>query len=250
LEDIMMQWERRTRATQTGIVAVGLLLTVGGSVAAQSSPPGDSLPTLNEILDRYVTAVGGREAFERLDTRTMMGREIEDRSDLGEPQKKAIQAVAAFPDRWLITFSDSLAERQGCDGQVVWARTGDAPARTRDESGRNKMSFLLDPRGPIRLEEYFPGMQVVGRETRYGHDVYVVHSDLDPTHNALSFDVQSGLLVQIGWFWTLEDYRDFQGVKVPTQVAESQKGGSTTWIFEDVTHNTLVPLETFAVSGG
>jgi hypothetical protein len=245
----MTQWERRTRTTRIGVVAVGLLLTAGGSVAAQSSPPADSLPTLDEILGRYVTAVGGREAFEHLDTRTMMGREIDDRSDLGEPQVRTIQAVAAFPDRWLITFSDSLVERQGCDGKVVWARAGDAPARTQEESVRSKMSFLLDPRGPIRLEEYFPGMHVVGRETRYGHDVYVVHSDLDPTYYALSFDVQSGLLVQIGWFWTLEDYRDFQGVKVPMRVAESRKGGSTTWIFEDVTHNTPVALELFAVSG-
>lgn len=245
----MIQWERRGRPTRIGVVAVSLLLAVGGSAAAQASPPGDSLPTLDEILGRYVTAVGGRDAFERLDTRTMMGLEIDDRSDLGEPQEKAIQAVAAYPDRWLITFSDSLVEREGCDGEVVWTRTGDAPARTQDGSVRNKMSFLLDPRGPIRLEEYFPGMHVVGRETRYGHDVYVVHSDLDPTHNALSFDVQSGLLVQIGWFWTLEDYRDFQGVKVPTRVAESRKGGSTTWIFGDVAHNTPVALEVFAASG-
>ena len=99
------------------------------------------------------------------------------------------------------------------------------------------------------MEEYFPGMHVVGRETRYGHDVYVVHSDLDSTHNALSFDVKSGLLVQIGWFWTLEDYQESDGVKVPTRVAESRKGGSTTWIFGDVTHNTPVALEVFAVSG-
>ncbi|MGD8362375.1 MAG: hypothetical protein PVJ04_13190 [Gemmatimonadota bacterium] len=245
----MTQLERRGRTSRIGVVAVGLFLTAGGSVAAQSTPPDDSLPTLDEILDRYVTAVGGREALGRLDTRTMSGREIDDRSDLGEPQVKALQAVAVFPDRWLITFSDSLVERQGCDGQVVWARAGDAPARTQEESVRNKMSFLLDPRGSIRLEDYFPGMHVVGRETRYGHDVYVVNSDLHPAHNALSFDVESGLLVQIGWFWTLEDYRDFQGVKVPMRVAESRKGGSTTWIFEDVTHNTPVALEVFAVSG-
>jgi hypothetical protein len=244
-----MDCERRGRATRIGVVAVGLLLLVGGSVTAQSTPPGDSLPSLDEILARYVEAVGGRDAFEGLETRTMVGREIDDRSDLGEPQVKALRAVAAYPDRWLITFSDGLVEREGCDGQVVWSRTGDEPARTQDGSVRTKMSFLLDPRGPVRLEEYFPGMHVVGRETRYGHDVYVVHSDLDSTHNALSFDVKSGLLVQIGWFWTLEDYQESDGAKVPTRVAESRKGGNTTWVFEEVTHNTPVALEVFAVSG-
>ena len=36
----------------------------------------------------------------------MVGRKIEDRSDLGEPRVRALRAVAEYPDRWLITFSD------------------------------------------------------------------------------------------------------------------------------------------------
>lgn len=214
-------------------------------LAAQETQVSDSLPTLAVILERYIDAVGGRAAIERLDTRIVVGREIDDRPYTGPVRVTELGAVAAYPDHWLMTFiGEEAVERRGCEGRTVW-RSDESGFRPTTDPVRDKTSFLLDPRGPIRLAEYFPGMRVVGREIRRGRDVYVVHNDLDPTYYALAFDVERALLVQMGWYWTLEDYREVDGILVPARIAMSRKGGSTTYLFDEVRHNEPVPMSVF-----
>ncbi len=209
----------------------------------------DTLPSVQAILAHYVAAVGGREALQGLETRTLAGREIDDRPYRGPAHEKSLEAVAVYPDHWSITFTDSLVEREWCDGARVWSSRSGVSGPS-DAAVRSKQSFLLDPQGPLRLHEYFPGLAVVGRETRSGHDVWVLENDLDPTYNALAFDVETGLLVQIGWYWTLEDYREFDGVRIPTRVGQSRKGGSTTWVWDTVVHNQPVNPMVFGGQGG
>jgi len=61
-------------------------------------------------------------------------------------------------------------------------------------------------------------------------------SDRNPDHYALYLDVETGLLVRIGHYLTIGDYRDVDGVLVPHRIVNSRKGGSNTWVFERVRH--------------
>jgi hypothetical protein len=98
------------------------------------------------------------------------------------------------------------------------------------------------------MGDYFPDLKVVSERAFDDRWVYVVESpELDPAHYALSFDVETGLLLGIGYYWYLRDYREVDGVKVPQRVMVSRKGGSTTFVFDMVAHNLPLEERLFAV---
>jgi len=60
------------------------------------------------------------------------------------------------------------------------------------------------------------------------------------------FDVETGLLTQIGNFIELLDYREVDGIKVPFSISISRKGGSSTFVFENIEHNVFLDEKKFA----
>jgi hypothetical protein len=204
---------------------------------------GDALPAVDEVLERYVEAVGGRAAIESLTTRVCIGRMVHDLS-WKTPVHEVIPftAYGAVPGRVLVVEHKPDGTRcEGSDGEVTWVQ--DAKGVTlKDEPFQSKVAWLFDPQGVARLTDYFPDLEITSEKVVDGRSVYVVESsELDPTHYALSFDAETGLLVGIGYYWSLQDYRVVDGVKIPHRVAMSRKGGSTTFIFDLVGHN--LPLE-------
>ena len=112
----------------------------------------------------------------------------------------------------------------------------------KDEPFWSKMAWLIDPQNALRIGEYFPGLEVASERALDDRWVYVVESsELDPTHYALSFDVETGILLGVGYYWYLHDYREVDGVRFPHRVIMSRKGGSSTFVFDLVAHN--LPLE-------
>ena len=51
----------------------------------------------------------------------------------------------------------------------------------------------------------------------------------------------SGLLNGIGTYWEVQDYRAVDGVLLPHKIVCSRKGGSSTFVFEEIKHN--VPID-------
>ncbi len=209
--------------------------------ASASGAEGEELPTLSLVLARYVEAVGGRDAVENLETRVCQGLEIDDRPHRGPVETSRVEAYGKMPDRTLtVVHGPDGVACTGCDGWVGW-HTGPTAVRLEESERRSRTAWLLDPQGPVRLEEYFPGMHLAGRGVVEGQPVYVVECDRDTAHYALYFDTETGLLIRVGYYWSLGDYREVDGVMVPFQISGSRKGGSTTFVFAEVVHD--VPLE-------
>jgi hypothetical protein len=130
---------------------------------------------------------------------------------------------------------------EGSDGGTAWVQDLDG-LNLKETALRSKIAWLLNPQNALRIGEYFPDLRVVSERAIGDSWVYVVESsELDPAHYALSFDVETGLLVGIGYYWYLQEYLEVDGVLVPHRVHISRKGGSTTYIFDLVGHN--LPLE-------
>jgi hypothetical protein len=89
-------------------------------------------------------------------------------------------------------------------------------------------------------------MRLRGRAALGGRAVYVVDVDDDRLH-ALYFDAESGLLVRSGYNRELGDYREVDGVMVPFRVAQSRKGGSSTYMFDTIEHNVAIDTSLFAM---
>ncbi len=201
------------------------------------------IPTLHRILSKYIDAVGGREAIARLTTRVCEGRFVDDLS-WQEPRIKSytFKAYAKIPDRW-ITIIDlpKGTEQNGFDGTVGWKLNPDR-IEVDDNARRSWLGFLLNPQAILHIQDHFPGLRLEGRESSNGQEVYCVGiSSNTGNGNRLFFDAGTGLLVRIGMFLELRDYREVDGVKFPFRIAESRKGGESYFAFDKIEHN--VPID-------
>jgi hypothetical protein len=213
-----------------------------------SAPPAmaggsEDLPSTDTILRRYVEASGGMDAIESLETRVTVGRLIHDLSWKVPPREVTpFAAYAAVPGRVLMVEHKGEGTRcEGFDRRDTWVQ--DAGGITsKDEPFRSKTAWLFDPQGSLRIEEYFPGLEFTSTKMIDGRRVYVLESPgLDSAHYALAFDSETGLLTGIGYYWSILDYREVDGIKIPHRVEMSRKGGSSTFVLDLVKHN--LPLE-------
>ena len=110
------------------------------------------------------------------------------------------------------------------------------------------MDYFLDPQNALRIKEYFPGVELMGKVKLRGYSVYVVENSRKSPHYTLYFDVESGFLIQIGYY-ELHEYQDVDGIKFPFRLEYSRKGGSNTYAFDDVQHNIPIEDKLFTMPG-
>jgi hypothetical protein len=155
----------------------------------------ESLPDAAQVLDRYIQALGGREALESVRNRAYRGTLLKMKVvDSGTPEARAINRGQEEPF------------------EIVQ----EAPNRQ-----------------ALTLREQAAKARVVGKDQIDGHDVYLLRRTAeDGNRQTLFFDVQSGLLRrQISYRQTVlgpdpeqidyEDYREVGGVKVPFVIKNS-----------------------------
>ncbi|MGD2218183.1 MAG: hypothetical protein PVJ64_15605 [Gemmatimonadales bacterium] len=201
----------------------------------------DTLPTLEEVLQRHIDAVGGRQAIERLTTRVMTGRLVTDLPSREPPvyESNGFVIYGKVPGKYLyVQQSVRGPHRDGCDGRECWRSAGGEVEL--DAHYDPRFAWFIDPQNATRIWDYFPDMRMRGAATLEGRLMYLVDIDDDVSH-ALYFDAESGLLVRLGYNRKIGDYREVDGVLVPFSMSVSRKGGSSTYIIEEIEHN--VPID-------
>ena len=199
----------------------------------------DSLPMVNRILKRYVEAMGGSAALEKLTSRVSRGRMEMDAiglSGVAELYEKAPNKSI------LIVQMPGLGQMQrGFDGTTAWWQdslmgyiklTGNALAKARRET-----DFFRN----IRIKEMYP-LWVYGFKMKVGErDAHVLWAGFPGTEfDKLYFDVQTGLLLRKGNIY-YEDYREVDGVKWPFTIREeSPLGFAFTFRTDEVKHNVVI----------
>ena len=201
----------------------------------------DTLPSVGQILERYIQVIGGRGAIEKLTTRVCTGKLIHDIHWRKPPYEEIpFEAYAKTSDKSVyIEHRSDFIYKEGFDGKTGWSQDADS-ITIKDSPKRSKLEFIMDPQGALHIEDYFPGLTPTGKETLYGREVYAVEpAGLKEAHYSLNFDVETGMLIYVGYYWELLDYREVDGIKFPFRIAMSRKGGSSTYIFDEVKHNVL-----------
>jgi hypothetical protein len=237
-------------------LGISLLVVVLATIAAVSGIGGDrqdTLPTADQVIERYIAVMGGRDAIGKLTTRVCTGRVTTDLTSREIPllEMHTFEAHTKIPRSFLsVTYTDAGVERMGFDGEVGWLKDK-CGVREHEWAGRDKLAWLLNPQSALRIEEYFPDLAVTGREQLGRGAAYVVETpERRRAHYALYFDLESGLLVRIGYYWELQDYREVDGGKFPFRISTSRKGGSTTYDFHEVKHNVPVDDSLFVMPKG
>jgi hypothetical protein len=231
------------RLSAVGLVLVFIPLLLSSLPGRAVGGDKDALPTTEQVIERYIDALGGRQAIEDLTSRVSVGRMIHNLSwKTPSYEVVPILAYSKVPDRILVVEHKTDGIRcEGSDGDVTWVQDPGG-VELKDSPIWRKTAWLFDPRGALRMKSYFPGLDVRSREDLDGRKVYaLLPAELDEAHYALYFDVDTGLLVRIGYYWELKEYREVDGVRLAFRVAMSRKGGSSTYEFDLVKHN--LPLE-------
>lgn len=229
------------------------------STASPQSPrptpsPTPSLPSADEILNKYTAAIGGQAAIDKFKSRVVKGT-------LTQANGTAIpfEQYQVAPDKFytLATVGQGTVER-GYNGTVGWEKT----ARGLREVTGDELAQLLTLGSiyrHIRLKEQFKSMRVRGGELN-GRPVYVLigTTPKDETQR-LYFDAETGLLLRrMSFMQTMigaipdqidfEDYRDVDGMKFPFtwRVASIEVGNPiSTRTFSEVKLNVSVDESKF-----
>src|SRR5256714_1589718 len=209
-----------------------LLLTLPARGGAQDrQPPSsakptaqatDAAPTVDQVLDRYVQALGGKATIQRLTRRIVRGTFTS--ADLQADGTFEIYAKAPNKQLLILQAAGFGTFRQGFDGTAAWQQQPhsddieDQPAFPKREA-----DFYL----PIKFHERFPKLTLVGKQKVGQRQAYVLEAPRAGNPKRWYFDTESGLLIrtenrtldgQITASEDLDDYRAVDGVKLPFNI--------------------------------
>lgn len=244
----------------------GIAAVIGAALALAPAWPAiaqeQKLPTAEKVLDKTILAQGGREAFEKLQSRMSKGTlEI----SVGQrTMKGTIVRYEADPDLSFVEVKlpGPVIQKFGSDGFVYWEIN--QPGKTRILEGEEREISARRNRFNAQLHwrDLYEKVECVGKEEfagrpcvkvvltpRVGQPVtwyYDWMNGLPLGYEEVRKGEQGDMLVRVQF----EDYREVDGVKLPFRQRRSNTGdGQTTtliYTYEIIEHNK-VPAEQFAL---
>lgn len=218
--------------------------------AAKTAP---SQPSVDQIINKYVQALGGEAAYRKLTSRTIKGTVTLSL----RPNKAGTGTIECFekaPNKSLaiINLPGVGPVHEGYNGSVAWSHEAQEGVRLMEgpelASAKADSDFYKD----IRLTEVFPSLTFKGTQKIGTLNTYkVVGVTADGYTETMYFDSVSGLLVKIE---TVEvspegklalaiqfgDYREVDGIKIP--FAARHQSAEFTMVFRltEVKHNVMI----------
>jgi photosynthetic reaction center cytochrome c subunit len=224
----------RGKPIPVSVPAVGQNLWQPNPTSAKESP----LPTVDEILEKYVQAVGGQQAFQRVTSRVAKGSRIGADGvlvpeDVYQKAPDKILTVTTYPD---VAFST------GFNGTAGWGSSSKGGLRELPGPLAAQLKSDSEFYKEIKTRELYRKLSLAGKSMIGEAEVYVI--DATPQvmtpgggPEKLFFDVRTGLLVRryiesesvLGMFplqTDYEDYREVDGIKQPFLIRWSMPGRS------------------------
>ncbi len=219
---------------------------------AEAAAP--ALPTADEILNKYVQAVGGVAALEKINSRVEKGT-----INFGQ-QQMPVEVVTKAPNKRVsVVHTPNGDNITAFDGHAGWVGNP-GPRPPRDMSAPENEAFGFDSTFylPTELKKMFAQFRVRPATDKIGgHDVMqLIGVNPGKPPMRLFFDKESGLLVRsiryadtpLGRNPTQVDYADYRaqdGVKVPFQWTVARPQGRFTIQVTELQENVPVDDKKF-----
>lgn len=214
--------------------------------SAEAATP--ALPSADDILNKYIQAVGGAAAVEKITSRVETGTIV-----LGGRQVP-LEILAKHPNKRISTVHTPNGDNiTAFDGHSGWiANPGPRPPREMSMPETEAISFDATFHMPTELRKMFTRFRVVPAEKIDGHEVLqVIGFNEGKPPMRFFFDKESGLLVRtirytdtpLGRNPTQVDYADYHeevGVKIPLQWTVARPGGRFTIQISKVEQNAPI----------
>ncbi|HUR97127.1 MAG TPA: S41 family peptidase [Pyrinomonadaceae bacterium] len=204
-------------------------------------------PRAIKILDEFTTSMGSAEAFARIRTYAMTGKL--DIALKGTRQLFDYKIYRELPNKYAeISSSPATGEIWSAnDGKVMHVKTdfGLDKKIPVPESAAAEIEYLA-PLARIRDVSGYPKLSYLGVFDRGGRKVHVVQGEEKTgAPVALSFDVESKMLVSVATDYSTVSYSDFRKVGDVMLPFRVDRGSAMTITFDDIKLNTAIDASVF-----
>ncbi len=210
----------------------------------------EKTPTADQILEKFYQAIGGKPAFEKINSRVQKGTfELPSMGMSG-----SFEGYAKAPNKNYVVISlEGFGEvKQGYTGTEAWSLNPMEGLKVMTGEELEVAKREADFYNTIRIKEHFTKLEVKGTEKVGDKSAYVILAT--PAKGAPEkyyFDTQSGLLIRndserkteqglLHVELLLEDYKDVDGVKIPFTLKQSNEAMSFVIKLSEIKHNVPV----------
>jgi len=217
---------------------------MAGPAWAQSN--GQELKTRDAVLERYQQALGGAEAIQRVQSKTVHG-EVESSGRSGKAT--FVYYAKPFKSLFKLTLPDGTNITAGFDGKVSWTITPQGASIDKD-TPLDAIRRDADLQYPLHQPDYFKKFELAGVTDFEGHHCYWLHGTTNwGKDNNQFYDVESGLLVGYRFesddasrtttIALFEDYKKFGSLLIATRNTSRTGGQSQSFIYKSVSYEPL-----------
>lgn len=226
---------------------------------ARLSAQSPALPTVDQVLEKYLTGSGGKAAFDKITSRVATGTlEIADQGING-----TVTMTEKAPNKSLavVEIAGLGKIREASNGVTAWS--DDPQMGFREKTGAEKSEAL---RGStfnmeVNIRKVFPKLVVTGREAVGAKQtIVVVGTPADGPPMTFYFDADSGLLLKtagtretpqgpMNFEAFFEDYREQDGIKQPFVIRQVTPMLSMVIRVTSMKHNVPVDDAVFGKPG-
>ncbi|HUU84507.1 MAG TPA: outer membrane lipoprotein-sorting protein [Phycisphaerae bacterium] len=246
---------------QTGCAYVAVLIMAFGAVVLTRPVPawaGDEEPTVEAVMAKYIEALGGKAALEKIHNRvTKADMEV---SPPGMTMK--VTAWEAAPNlSYVLVESESMGRiEEGTDGKVSWSNHPMMGAKVREGAELDRALKDATFNSDLKWRELYKTVELAGTEEMEGKPCYkIVATPEDGQPETWYVDKESSLKIkvqrimegpmgQVPITTTIGDFKKVDGVmiayKTVQEVASMQKAVVT---LTSVEHNVDLPKDRFAL---
>ena len=222
-----------------------------GHATSSAAKPGASLPAPRQIVDKYIAAIGGRDAVLKRSSTSMRGTfEMPAAGLRGE-----VLGQMAKPNKMVmsITFPGIGEMRSGFDGTTAWSIDPTSGPRVLDGAELAQARIQADFLAALHDEKSFTSMETIELadfEGRKAYTLRLVRAGTDTTYEY--FDAESGLLIgtratrdtQMGPMTAtsvMTNYKDFGGLQMPTTTTVKTMGQEIVMSVTSIEWDTVPP---------
>lgn len=255
--------KKPTESQMTQVAPNSTVRTVGNATRPTKSGPAGlppivndgTLPSLETVLQKYVDAVGGKEALAKLTTRVIKGK-----VDLiGVSRGGQMEAYLKAPNRSLTVLDLQTlgVTKEGFDGSSGWFFSRKAGVRNLKGPELAALTADADFYRDLRIKELYPTTKLLGKAKSGFRELYVVQAV--PRAGAAEyfyFDAESGLLFRRDTTRQTSagmaraevyygDWREVDGIRLPFSITQTMAQMTFAFTVEEVKHNVQLDEAVF-----